>query len=134
MQINSEYLTFASPLAKGYADERRFFLNLALHNINLDNLECNDYSSYEAYCRSIGKGADFRLSVNGKVLEIEKKYLKARCYRSWILRDYIPRFTYSNDSIPIIVVTNKWSISYAGRQLLKEWHVKVFSDDEFMYC
>jgi hypothetical protein len=130
---NNGLLNICSPIEKGYYDERAFFLSLMKYNFIGDNLTSNSYGSLEEYKKNIGKGSDFKLKVNNKTIEIEKKYLKARCYRAWVLRDYLPRFSYLPNSIPILVVSNKWNISYAGRKLLSEYHVKVFSDYEFAY-
>jgi hypothetical protein len=130
---DNNLLNICSPIEKGYYDERAFFLSLMKYNFIGNNLVSNNYGNLEEYKKNIGKGSDFKLKVNNKTIEIEKKYLSAKCYRSWVLRDYLPRFSYLPNTIPIVVVSNKWNISYAGRKLLSEYHVKVFSDYEFAY-
>jgi hypothetical protein len=117
---------------KGFLDERRFYTTLTLlYGIDDDDIETNDLSSYSNWCSERAKGADFKIEINGKILETEKKYLKAKCYRSWVWRDYIPRFSFNEGTIPVVVVTNKWNITYNGRKLLKEYRIKMLSDHEF---
>jgi hypothetical protein len=135
LEINDEECRNLTPMEKGYLDELGFTLKLMLYPfVGKDNLILNNnYSSLSEYAKSMGKGVDYKLKIGGKTIEIEKKFLKAKCYRSWVLRDYLPRFSYSKDTIPVVVVTNKWNISCAGRKLLKEYGIKLFSDYEFFY-
>jgi hypothetical protein len=137
LEINDEECRNLTPMEKGYLDELGFALKLMEFSFSFvrgDNLILNNnYSSLSEYAKSMGKGVDYKLKIGNKTIEVEKKFLKAKCYRSWVLRDYLPRFSYSRDTIPVVVVTNKWNISYAGRKLLKEYGIKLFSDYEFFY-
>jgi len=116
---------------KGYKFERE--IRDLLVNNGFSNFECNDLESMQTWYRSIGKGADFKFHINGKRIEAEAKYLDERSYRSWVLRDYIPRFSFAPNTIPIIVSNNKFRIAHRGREELKLRHIKIMNQYQFIW-
>jgi len=116
---------------KGYNFECEL-RDLAINN-KFTDFECNNLESIQTWYRSIGKGADFKFHINGKLIEVESKYLDARCYRSWVLRDYITRFSYALNTMPIIVCNNIFRISNSGREELKRRHIKVMNQYQFIW-
>jgi len=98
----------------------------ALDKINNLRYRANPRTFYE-WKHTIALGADIILPF----AEVECKFLKSRVYKSWIERDYIPRFNgYAKDQI---IVTNwKWYIPIDCRKLLYRYKIKVMDLGDFI--
>jgi hypothetical protein len=77
-----------------------------------------------------GKGVDFKiLELN---LELEAKSGYARIFKSWILRDWISRFSYSNET-RIVIVKPTLKVSKQCLELLFNYGINVIYPDSISY-
>jgi len=89
----------------------------------------NPILSFEEWKKNKGKGADILLSF----AEVECKYRSKYYDRpSYIRRDHIPRFSFT-EGIDMIVVTNyKWYYGRKSRALLYEYGIKLMDLSELI--
>jgi hypothetical protein len=77
-----------------------------------------------------GKGSDFKIpNLN---IELEAKSGYAKIFKSWILRDWIPRFSYHNE-IRIVIVKPTLKLSDQVLDLLFSYNINVIYPDSMSY-
>ena len=77
-----------------------------------------------------GRGVDFKIPELN--IELEAKSGYARIYRSWILRDWITRFSYHNE-IRIVIVKPTLKLSDKCLELLFNYGINVIYPDSISY-
>ena len=83
---------FSDRDVKGYLGER--YVRDRLNQLHF-SYECNPLNTILEWKQYQAKGADFKVEGN---VEFEVKNTDSRIYPSWILRDWIPRFSYHNEA------------------------------------
>lgn len=114
------------PLQKGYAYEMEI-------QHALDNLKVSfrgNPKNFEEWVSNKGAGADIFLPFAEIECKFRTKYFN---YPSWILRDWISRFSF-REGIERIVVTNfKWFVGSTCRKLLYDRQIKLMDTCEFIW-
>lgn len=87
-------------------------------------------TDFKEWLKNKGKGAD--IIIEG-LCEVECKFNLTRVYWSWILRDWLPRFSDNPDIDKIIVSNFKWRIPRQCRELLYEHGIKLMNREEFIW-
>ena len=77
-----------------------------------------------------GKGVDFKIPELN--IELEAKSGYARIFKSWILRDWISRFSYSNET-RIVIVKPTLKLSKQCLELLFNYGINVVYPDSISY-
>jgi hypothetical protein len=130
LQINSNalpsYKSFSLRDSKGYDGEllvkdKLDYLGYLYKSNPLDNILV--WKQYQA------KGPDFR--VNGNI-ELEVKNTDRRVYPSWIIRDWIPRFSYHNE-IRVASAPKGIKLSVQSMELLFNRNINLCYFDSLKY-
>jgi hypothetical protein len=77
-----------------------------------------------------GKGVDFKISELN--IELEAKSGYAKIFKSWILRDWIPRFSYHNE-VRIVIVKPTLKLSDQCLELLFYYNINLIYPDSLSY-
>jgi hypothetical protein len=110
---------------KGYLGE--LFVKHGLDTLGLTYtsnplLSITDWKQYQ------NSGVDFKLYN----VQLEVKNTEARVFRSWILRDWIPRFTYNNET-RIVVCPSSIKLSTNVLELLFIHNINILYFDSLRY-
>lgn len=90
--------------------------------------KANDTSNFSEWLKNKGKGADILLPD----AEVECKFITKRVYKSYIDRDWIPRFDF-NKKYAIIVTNNKWLIPKEERIRMYKKGIQIKEIFEFLW-
>ena len=91
--------------------------------------KANPISSFEEWKKNKGKGADIILTFAEVECKFRSKYYDRPSY---IKRDHIPRFSFT-EGVDMIVVTNyKWFYGRKSRESLYERGIKLMDVAEFL--
>jgi hypothetical protein len=90
----------------------------------------NPLGSITEWKKYQGRGVDFKIPELN--IELEAKSGYARIYRSWILRDWITRFSYHNE-IRIVIVKPTLKLSDKCLELLFNYGINVVYPDSISY-
>jgi hypothetical protein len=90
----------------------------------------NPLNSIKVWKQYQGRGSDFKIpSLN---IELEAKSGYAKIFKSWILRDWIPRFSYHNET-RIVIVKPTLKLSNQCLELLFNYGINVIYPDSISY-
>jgi hypothetical protein len=90
----------------------------------------NPLNSIKVWKQYQGRGSDFKiLSLN---IELEAKSGYARIFKSWIMRDWIPRFSYHNE-IRVIILKPTLKLSSKVFDLLFSYNINLIYPDSISY-
>jgi hypothetical protein len=90
----------------------------------------NPLGSIMEWKKHQGKGVDFKIPELN--IELEAKSGYAKIYRSWILRDWISRFSYHNE-IRIVIVKPTLKLSNQCLELLFNYGINIIYPDSISY-
>jgi len=122
-----EHINFTPRDVIGYSFEVLISKLLGRYGIGYNS---NPLGSIIEWKKHQGKGVDFKIPELNVELEAKSGY--ARIYRSWILRDWIPRFSYHNE-IRIVIVKPTLKLSDKCLELLFNYGINVVYPDSISY-
>jgi hypothetical protein len=122
-----EHINFTSRDVIGYGFE---VLVSKLLNKSGINYLANPLNNIKLWKQYQARGSDFKIpSLN---IELEAKSGYAKIFKSWILRDWIPRFSYHNE-IRIVIVKPTLKLSDQVLDLLFSYNINVIYPDSMSY-
>ncbi|MEM3662776.1 MAG: hypothetical protein QXI68_04240 [Sulfolobales archaeon] len=112
---------------KGFQGEQKVAKRLSKYGILFQS---NPLTSIEAWKKHQGMGCDFKIdSFN---MEVESKNIDGKVFRSWILRDWIPRFSYKNET-RVVAIPSTTKLSVDGLELLFTYNIHIVYWDSIRY-
>jgi len=121
------YISFSSRDAIGYSFEVLTSKLLDRYGIEYNS---NPLGSIIEWKKHQGKGVDFKIPELN--IELEAKSGYARIFKSWILRDWISRFSYRNET-RVIVVKPTLKLSDQCLDLLFYYNINIIYPDSISY-
>ncbi|MEM3688203.1 hypothetical protein [Saccharolobus sp.] len=119
--------TFSHRDLKGYNGEVYIYNNLVKYKVKFKS---NPLSTIEEWKRHQGKGCDF--VIDSYNIELESKNIDGKVFRSWILRDWIPRFSYNNET-RIVAIPSTTKLSDNCLNLLFTYDINILYWDSIKY-
>ncbi|MGB9683165.1 MAG: ParB/RepB/Spo0J family partition protein [bacterium] len=124
--INKVNICYTSRDLKGYCFERSVARLLDRYGVSYT---ANPLDSIISWKQHQGKGVDFSLTSN---MELEVKNIDGKVFRSWIVRDWIPRFTYHNEK-RVVVMNYSTKLSDQCLDLLFIYDINIIYPDSLGY-
>jgi hypothetical protein len=127
IEWNSEDINLSSRDIKGFNFE--VLVSKLLDKSGID-YSANPLDNIKVWKQYQGKGSDFKIpSLN---IELEAKSGYARIFKSWILRDWIPRFSYHNE-VRVVIVKPTLKLSSKVFDLLFSYNINLIYPDSISY-
>ena len=122
-----EHINFTTRDVIGYSFEVLTSKLLGRYGIGYNS---NPLGSIIEWKKYQGRGVDFKIPELN--IELEAKSGYAKIFKSWILRDWIPRFSYHNE-IRIVIVKPTLKLSDKCLELLFNYGINVVYPDSISY-